>query len=57
MNDYDKLKDILEIAEVLSGELERKLEVKAVNETTNEILTVVFEFNRDNELTGVYLEN
>jgi hypothetical protein len=57
MNDYDNLKDILEIAEVLSGELERKLEVKAVNETTNEILTVVFEFNRDNELTGVYLEN
>jgi hypothetical protein len=56
MTDYDKLKDVFEIAEVLSNEFQDTLEVIAVSETTNKAMNVVFSFNKQRELVEVYIE-
>lgn len=57
MTEYNKLAEIFETAEVLSHEYERKLEVEAINETTGNITTVIFEFGEEEELTRVYVED
>jgi len=57
MTDYDKLKDILEMAEVLTNDYQDTLEVLAVDENTNKTSTVVFSFNKQRELIEVYLES
>ena len=57
MNDYETQKELLEMAEVLSNELENLLEVKTFNETTGKSNTVVFEFNDQKELTRIYTED
>lgn len=57
MTEYNKLAEIFETAEVLSHEYEGKLEVEAINETTGNVTTVIFEFGEEEELTRVYVED
>lgn len=57
MNDYDTLKDILEIAELLSLETDDTLEVLTYNETTGKAATVIYTFNDDGELVNIYTED
>jgi hypothetical protein len=55
-NDFDKLKDIFEMAEVLTNEGHDTLEILTVDETANKTLTVIFSFNKERELIEVYAE-
>lgn len=56
MTDYKTLKEMLIMAEVLTGEFENKLEVKTYTEPTEHLQTVVFEFNDENELINIFIE-
>lgn len=56
MTDYATLRNIFEMAEVLDDASETILELKTVNATDDKTVTVVFVFNEDKELTGVYTE-
>ena len=55
-NDFDKLKDIFEMSEVLSNETHDTLEMITVDETANKTVTVIFAFNKERELVEVYVE-
>ena len=57
MTDRDQIKDVLEIAELLSSESEDVLEVVTVNRKTDEVVTVIFNFNSDGELTEIVTED
>lgn len=61
MTDYDTLKDILEIAELLSSEISSdlgpQLEADAFNDETGDRVTVVFQFNKNEELEGIRTQN
>lgn len=56
MTDYDTLKDVFELAEVLTNETESTLELLTVDESSNKSVTIVFSFNKKNELMEVYVE-
>lgn len=56
MNDYDVLADILEMAELLTHQLENTLEVDTINDTTGKTETVIFKFNDEKELESIYTE-
>lgn len=56
MTDYKKMYDILEMAEVLTNLFENELEVKAVNRKTDQVSTVIFQFNEDGELVDICTE-
>jgi hypothetical protein len=56
MTDYDNLKNIFEMAEVLTKEGEKTLEILTVDETANKTVNIIFSFNRDEELIEVYVE-
>jgi len=56
MNDFETLKEIFEMAEVLSSENDGQLEIVTVDEHSNKTATVVFDFNKSNELTEVYVQ-
>mgnify|MGYP003442701900 CR=1 FL=1 len=49
--DFDTLKDIFEMAEVLTHEGENTLEISAFDERTNKIGIITFRFNDNRELT------
>lgn len=53
-NDYEVLKEVLEVAEVLTLETESTLEVATYHEITGKSTTVVFHFNPSMELINVY---
>lgn len=57
MTDYLRLKDIFEMAEVLSNEIDQTLEVECVETHSGEVKTVVFAFNAQRELVEVYIES
>lgn len=57
MNNFDNLKDILEMAELLDSELENSLEVVTVNADDTSSVRVVFVFDDDKNLIGIYTEN
>ncbi len=56
MSEYEKLKDMLEMAELLTAEFESTLEVETYNETTDKTSKIIFEFGPDQELENVYVE-
>ncbi len=56
MNEYEKLKDLLEMAELLTAEFDNTLEVETYNETTNTPSKIIFEFDEDQELENIYVE-
>lgn len=56
MNDFETLKDIFTMAEVLSFENDGVLTIVTVDENSNKTASVVFNFNTDKELTEVYVE-
>lgn len=51
MNDFEILKDVFEMAEVLIREDDNTLEISAFDERTNKIGTITFRFNDQKELT------
>lgn len=53
MTDFEKLKDIFIMAEVLNSEDNGQLEILTVDELSDKTATVIFKFNGDNELTEV----
>lgn len=55
-NDFDNLKEIFEMAEVLSNETHDTLEILTVDESANKTVTVIFSFNKERELIEVYVE-
>jgi hypothetical protein len=57
MSDFKDLREVLEMAEVLDDEYEQNLVCKTVNITNDTVVNVLFTFNEDNELIGVYVEN
>lgn len=57
MNDFETVKDILEIAEVLTDERENVLEVMTYCNNTGKTSNVIFEFNDAQELTNIYTED
>lgn len=57
MTDFYKLKDVFEMAEVLSYESDNTLEIATVDATTDQTCNVVFTFNEELELTEVYVEH
>jgi len=56
MSDFNKLKDIFEMAEVLEREGDNYLEVSAPNELEQRTVVVRFTFNDSNELIEVSSE-
>lgn len=52
LNDFDTLKEIFEMAEVLDFEGSDYLEIMAFDERTNNNATVTFKFNEEGELLG-----
>ena len=56
MTDFDTLKEIFEMAEVLNSEENNQLEILTVDEHSNKTANVIFTFNKDKELVGVYVE-
>lgn len=57
MSDYNKLREVFEMAEVLDEELPENLISKTVNISTDTVVNVIFSFNEQEELIGVYVEN
>lgn len=55
MSDYDSLKDIFEMAEVLESTGESTLKILAPSEENNNVTEVYFKFNKDKELVEVYV--
>lgn len=53
MTDYDKLKDVFEMAEILESEGTRTLEVTARNEDDTELYKVQFIFTENKDLVEV----
>lgn len=57
MNDYEEFKDRLEMAELLTQESETRLEVETYNDTIGGKTTVVYEFNDEQELVNIFVED
>lgn len=55
-NDFETLRDIFTMAEVLTSDNEDVLEILTVDEHSNKTARVIFKFNEDKELTEVYVE-
>lgn len=56
MTDFDKIKDILEMAELLEDEFENNLIVRTVNAQDDAVVNVVFVFDDEAQLIGMYTE-
>lgn len=56
MTDFNTLREIFEMAEVLTSDDNDQLEIVTVDEHTNKTATVVFNFNEHSELTEVYVQ-
>jgi hypothetical protein len=56
MTDFSKIKDILEMAELLEEEFGNTLVVKTVNATDDATVSVVFVFDDEQQLVGMYTE-
>lgn len=56
MNDYDELKERLEMAELLTAEFEYTLEVETYTLPFDKIVKVIYEFNDDKELINIFVQ-
>lgn len=56
MNDFETLKNIFEMAEVLELEGENTLELLTTDEKSGKSATVIFNFNELGDLTEVYVQ-
>lgn len=56
MTDLRVVKDILEMAELLDEEFDNNLIVKTVNAADDTTVTVVFVFDDEEQLVGMYTE-
>lgn len=57
LNDFETLKEVFEMAEVLTAEYQDRLELQTYNDSTGRFNRVVFKFNDDFELTEVVSED
>lgn len=56
MTDFKTVRDILEMAELLEEEFDNSLTVKTVNSTDDATVNVVFVFDDEEQLVGMYTE-
>lgn len=56
MTDFEKIRDILEMAELLDGEFDNQLTVVTVNAQDDATVSVVFVFDDEQQLVGMYTE-
>lgn len=56
MTDFEKIRDILEMAELLETEFDNNLIVKTVNAADDKTVNVVFVFDDEDQLVGMYTE-
>lgn len=56
MTDFKAIKDILEMAELLDEEFDNNLIVRTVNAQDDATVSVVFVFDDEEQLVGMYTE-
>ncbi len=56
MTEYFKIKECFEMAEVLTNETENTLEIKTIEEPSGDMVTVMFIFDHDKNLSNVFVE-
>lgn len=56
MTDFKTIREILEMAELLDTEFDNSLIVKTVNATDDATVSVVFVFDDEQQLIGMYTE-
>lgn len=56
MTDFEKIKDVLEMAELLEEEFSNHLRVVTVNSTDDATVNVIFVFDDEQQLVGMYTE-
>lgn len=57
MTDFNTIKDILEMSELLDDFTEHLLIVKTVDKDDTKTVNITFEFNEDKELINIYTED